>query len=310
MKKLYTDIIPVVVTYNPDASALITNLTALLSQVGTVVIVDNDSACDVSTIISRFDEKDLNRLNLIKLTHNTGLGAAYNTGIAVVRNLSAGFVLLLDQDSIPEPDMVSKLYRAYQGLAGQGISIGAVAPRYRNPASSRLSQFVRITPWGLTRIDCNGQPLNYVRTDFLISSGSLISLPVLEQVGDMDSGLFIDHIDTEWCCRVQAKGFAMYGVCDAVMQHSLGDKQIRIWWGRWRSIPVHRPFRYYYMFRNSVLLWQRPYMPAVWKRADMLRSVQLFLFFTLFSPNRLANLRMMLKGLFDGFNQRTGKLSP
>lgn len=287
---------------------MIACLVALLSQVKNIIIVDNNSVCDVGEIISYFGRKHSRRIKLIKLAQNNGLGTAYNMGIATARNLKAGFVLLLDQDSIPGADMVRKLYLAYQDLEKQGLSIGAVAPRYHNPASSRLSQFVRIAPLGLTRINCESQPLNYVRTDFLISSGSLIALGVLEQVGGMDDRLFIDHIDTEWCCRAQAKGFAMYGVCDAIMQHCLGDNQIHIWWGFWRNVPVHQSFRYYYMIRNSVLLWQRPYMPAAWKRADMLRSANLFFFFTVFSSKRLANLRMMLKGLSDGINQRVGKL--
>lgn len=307
MKKSYTDIVPVVVTYNPDESTLIANLTALLSQVQDVVIVDNDSRCDVVEITKRLDKAYFNRVNLIKLQHNDGLGKAFNTGISVARDLNAAFVLLMDQDSIPESDMLSKLHDAYQNLEKQGILVGAVAPRYRDSTSSQLSQFVRISRFGLARIT-NDNNTNCTRADFLISSGSLIAMHALDQVGDMDDGLFIDHIDTEWCFRAQSKGLALYGVCDAIMQHSLGDKHIRFWWGRWRNISFHQPFRYYYMFRNSALLWQRPYMPEAWKRADKLRILCMLFFFTLFSPNRITNLRMMLKGLKDGFNRRTGKL--
>lgn len=307
MKKLHTDIVPIVVTFNPDESTLINTLTSLLSQVQYIVIVDNDSTCDVTEIIQRLDKGCLNRIDLIKLPHNSGLGKAFNTGIAEARDLNAAFVLLMDQDSIPESDMMSKLYDAYQNLEKQGILVGAVAPRYRDSTSSQLSQFVRISRFGLARI-FNDKNTNLLRADFLISSGSLIAMHALDQVGDMDAGLFIDHIDTEWCFRAQSKGFALYGVCDAFMQHSLGDKQIRFWWGRWRNISFHQPFRYYYMFRNSALLWQRPYMPEAWKRADKLRILYMLFFFTLFSPDRITNLHMMLKGLKDGFNRRTGKL--
>jgi rhamnosyltransferase len=307
LKKLYTDIVPVIVTYNPDESTLIANLTALLSQVQNIVIVDNDSIRDVAEITKHLDKARFSRINLIKLQHNNGLGKAFNTGISVARDLNAAFVLLMDQDSIPESDMLSKLHDAYQYLKKQGISVGAVAPRYRGSTSSQLSQFVRISRFGLARIT-NDDDTNYTRADFLISSGSLIAMQALDQAGGMDDELFIDHIDTEWCFRAQSKGFALYGVCDAIMQHSLGDKQIRFWWGRWRNISFHQPFRYYYTFRNSILLWQRPYMPAAWKRADKLRILSLLFFFTLFSPNRITNLRMMLKGMKDGSNRRTGKL--
>lgn len=307
MKKLYTDIVPIVVTYNPDESTLIANLTALLSQVQNVVIVDNDSMCDLTEIIKHLDKEYSDRIILIKLQNNDGLGKAFNTGIAAARDLNAAFVLLMDQDSIPESNMLDKLRHAYHDLDNQGIPVGVVAPRYRDSTSSQLSQFVCITRFGPARIT-NDDSTHYIRANFLISSGSLISMQALNQVGEMDDGLFIDHIDTEWCLRAQSKGFALYGVCDAIMQHSLGDKQIRFWWGCWRNISFHQPFRYYYIFRNSILLWQRPYIPSVWKRADMVRVLYLLCFFTLFSPNRLTNLRMMIKGLRDGINKHTGKM--
>lgn len=170
-----------------------------------------------------------------------------------------------------------------------------------------MSEFIRITPRGFKRILCTN-PFEYIRADFLISSGSLISLSALNAIGDMDETLFIDHIDTEWCLRAQSKGFQIYGICEAIMLHTLGDKQIRIWWKRWRSISCHQPFRYYYMFRNSALLWQRANIPIAWKNADRLRIFYLLFFFSIFSPNRIANLKMMLKGLAHGLCGISGKL--
>ncbi|SCZ85553.1 glycosyltransferase family 2 protein [Nitrosomonas mobilis] len=308
MKHLLTEIVPVVVTYNPAEPTLTANLTALLSQVQYVVIVDNDSTCDVADIIGHLDKKQHDRINLIKLQHNDGLSSAFNIGIASAHKLNAAFVLLMDQDSIPESDMVKKLHDAYFHLENQGISVAAVGPRYRNPVSGQLSHFVRANRFRLTQVLCHEDRTDYPRADFLISSGMLIAIRTLDKVGDMDAKLFIDHIDTEWCYRAQSSGFSLYGVCNAFMQHTLGDKQIRIWWGRWRNIPFHQPFRYYYIFRNSSLLWQRTYMPVAWKQADMLRILYILLFFTLFSSNRIANLRMMIKGLWDGLNNRSGKL--
>ncbi len=307
MDKIYADVIPIIVTYNPVRETLLASLNQLLPQVKTIVIVDNASNTDIADIIRSLKTKEYNKINLIALEHNYGVGKAYNVGISIARSLNATFVLLLDHDSIPESDMLGKLYGVFVYLEGQEKAVCVVGPRYLDLATAQLSQFVRINQFGLTRLVCD-DTTDYVQTDFLISSGSLISLKSLNQIGDMDEDLFIDHIDTEWCFRAKSKGFEMYGVCHAFMQHALGDRQMRIWWGRWRSIPFHQPFRYYYMFRNSVSLWQRPYMPVAWKRADKLRTLCFIFFFTIFSPNRLANLRMMLKGLKDGLHKQMGKL--
>lgn len=300
-------IIPIIVTFNPDKKTLLTILQGLLAQAETVIVVDNGSNSPIDALLQNLPIPDQHNVRLIAFEQNFGLGKAYNAGIALARRLKAAFVLLMDHDSIPESTMLTELHSAFLQLEKQGKSIAAVGPRYRDCVTDRLSEFVAVGSWGLTRLRCD-QSLPYVRADFIISSGSLISVRSLNQIGDMDESLFIDHIDTEWCFRAKAKGFDIYGVCDAIMLHSLGERRIRVWWGRWRSIAVHQPFRYYYMFRNSVLLWQRSYMPTAWKRADQIRMLYFFWFFLIVSPNRRTNVSMMLKGLKDGFQKKSGKL--
>ena len=102
------------------------------------------------------------------------------------------------------------------------------------------------------RLDCD-QADAVVNVDFLLSSGSLLPLSALANIGLMDESLFIDHVDTEWCFRAKAHGFQLFGVCDAVMTHALGERRKEIWFLRQRVVPFHKPFRYYYMFRNSFL---------------------------------------------------------
>jgi rhamnosyltransferase len=144
----------------------------------------------------------------------------------------------------------------------------------------------------------------------LISSGTLFSREALETVGLMDADLFIDHLDTEWFLRAQAAHWKSFGVCTALMDHGLGERTARFWLGRWRYLPVHQPFRYYYIYRNSVLLWRRAYPSQRWKLTDMLRLTKMFFVFGLFVGNRIKNLQMMIRGLRDGFGGRAGPLRP
>jgi len=68
-------------------------------------------------------------------------------------------------------------------------------------------------------------------------------------VGLMDEDLFIDHVDSEWCFRAKAKGFQLFGVGGAAMTHALGERRKEIWFLRRRIVTLHKPFRYYYIFR-------------------------------------------------------------
>lgn len=298
---------PIIVTYNPDDCTLCSAIKVLTPQVEAIVIVDNGSKISIESSLRTLTKPEASRIKLLTLKQNYGLGAAYNRGIVFARQLKAKFVLLLDHDSIPQQGMLEKLCDAFIHLEKEERLIAAVGPRYCFSDTTNMSEFIRITSKGFERVICT-PPNEYIRVDFLISSGTLISLDALNQIGNMDETLFIDHIDTEWCLRAQSKGFEIYGICNAMMFHTLGDRQIRIWWKRWRNIPCHQPFRYYYMFRNSVLLWRRTNMPVAWKNADRLRIFYLLLFFSIFSPNRIANLKMMLKGLTHGLRGFSGKL--
>ncbi len=281
-------------------------LDALLAQTQTLLLIDNGSKKNPQAIVRAANASGQGQAALINLEQNAGLGRAYNIGITHAREMKAHSVLLLDQDSIPEPDMIHILRKSHNILIKKNRKVAAIGVRYKTGASAEYSQFVRIAPFSITKIDCsNNNPL--VQTDFIISSGSLISIQALDSIGNMDETLFIDHVDTEWCLRAKSKGFEIYGCCHAKMRHALGNTQNRIWWGRWRTIAYHPPFRYYYIVRNSILLWQRSYIHAGWKRADKLRILYIIIFFCLFSPNRIKNLTMMISGLADGLKGKTGK---
>jgi rhamnosyltransferase len=205
----------------------------------------------------------------------------------------------MDQDSVPDPGMVAALSSAYGELVAAGNKVAAVGPRFRDRESGRLSSHVRFGMMRFVPLACEPGK-RVITTDLLISSGSLISIEALDAIGEMDEVLFIDQVDTEWVLRARAKGYAVWGHCEAAMTHTLGEQRRRVWFGRWREIPLHKPFRYYYMFRNSLLLQRRSYPCWAWRRVDMIRLLQIVVFMTMFHPQRLQALQSMLSGLWDG----------
>jgi rhamnosyltransferase len=91
------------------------------------------------------------------------------------------------------------------------------------------------------------------------------------------------------------------------MDHELGDKTLRVWFGRWKEIPLHSPLRHYYSFRNSIYLYLRSRYPLRWKLADGYRLAGMLVIFTLLLPDRFAHLRMMLRGAWHGLIGRLGR---
>lgn len=296
----------VLVTFNPDLDELITSVRAVGDQVSDIFIVDNSSTNFSPNWLDSIGVEVPATIHLQSLSDNLGVGAGHNVGIRLAQDIGSQFILILDQDSVVEKNMVCRLVAAYGMLLKEGIDVAAVGPRYRDANNGLLSLFVRVGFFGFTRVICSSID-SVVEADFLVSSGSLIPLKVIKSVGMMDESLFIDHVDTDWCFRAKHQGFKIFGVCGALMTHSLGDRRMEFWFLRYRTAHFHQPFRYYYMLRNSILLYRRTYMPYGWILADIARSLKILFFFGMFSSDRFKCLQMMWRGLVDGLKGISGK---
>jgi rhamnosyltransferase len=94
-----------------------------------------------------------------------------------------------------------------------------------------------------------------------------------------------------------------------VLQHRLGETTRRFWAGYWRRLPRHKPFRYYYIFRNTILISRRKYIPWRWKLFNARWLVALFLLYGVFTLDRRGELGMMVKGTLHGIRGVTGRMS-
>jgi len=290
-------IVAVTVAYHPDLDLLAKQFASLSSQTNKMVLLHNGpSPTGLQGLCAEFS------VHFIAIESNIGLASAQNKGIEYAISLGADDILLMDQDSIPYPTMVSLLSEALAEHAGAA----AVGPRSVDLRSGHLSRFLTDDD-AVIRIsnpvsDTAHAPIQVAH---LIASGTLLRASALPSIGLMRGEWFIDHIDTEWCLRARAKGWSVLAVPDAHLGHSLGDTVSHFWWGRMRHVSHHSPLRHYYMFRNTVLLVKLHYVPTYWKAFHLKRLVQMFLYFIVLVPQRALRLKMIVKGLFDGFRNVT-----
>lgn len=294
-------IVAIIVSYHPDLVVLSGLLDAIRNQVEHVLVVDNGSTIDVNGFLA--DRNDPS-IHCLSLGDNHGVAAAQNVGIAWAREQGADFVILFDQDSVPEGGMVALLHRAYQRKTDEGFQVAAVGPRYvdkRNCARASFSRLsgirIRTEEWTIHN--------EAALADFVISSGSLISLKALNHIGCMNEALFIDQIDIEWGLRAKALGYQSFGVHNAVMLHSLGDAPL-FFLGR--KLLHHSPLRHYYIIRNAIWLISRSYTPLGWRLYFGRMILVRCLLYPLWVTPRFTYLSMMTKGLWHALLGRMGKL--
>jgi rhamnosyltransferase len=293
----------VVVAYRPAPGGLVRLLRALTGQVAHVVVVDNTEAPGAA-----IDPADLpagNGVTMHANGFNAGVAAAQNTGIAMARSHGATHVLLLDQDSLPDPDMVARLLEVWHRL--QTTAVAAIAPRYEDAATGHPASYRRVTAHGFETVRCAGPDDDTCPpVDVTIASGLLIPLSTLDRVGDMDATLFIDHVDTDWCLRARHCGLPIRVACRARLAHDLGSGGRRLWLGRWRRVPLHSPARHYYQWRNALLLAPRPHVPSAWTRAILAQLAARTVITVLAGPQRAAAVVQMCRGIVHGILGRGG----
>lgn len=285
----------VIVAYYPDEDVLAQLVSALVPQVEHILVVDNNS--------EGFDFRPIaalsGKVSLVINQENLGIAAGFNQGVAFAMEKGSSHVILFDQDSLPGEGMIAKMHEVFQEAESRGIQLAALGPNYVDVKGAGQSPFVKVQ--GLRLVRVSGENSRFVSVDHLISSGCLIDLEALSVVGLFEEKLFIDYIDTEWCLRAKSKGYELYGVCEAYMEHDLGEQFLTI---LHKTIPVHSPLRHYYLMRNGVWLMRQSWVGWRWRVIDTVRLTKIFIVFSVFGKPRIEHFRSMLRGIKDGLLSR------
>ena len=299
----------VIVSFNPDLDILQEILVSLAGQCP-VVIVDNGSS---PAVLSSLEErvKGMEHAELIALHENAGIAHAQNTAIEHISgNITASeYVLTLDHDSIPPEEMVAILEKTFKSVERQGIQVAAIGPALYDPRNNELLKFHKMKLFFPGKIEpetvTDQNPV--VEVDGLNSSGTLISLAAFRDIGNFDSTLFIDHVETDWCLRAREKGFRLFATTGTRLTHHMGEDVCYYWFFGKRSMPYRSPSRHYYLARNSMLLQRRRYIPVSWKISNILKLCFTFIYFGFFSKESKQQRKCILLGVRDGIKGITGK---
>ncbi len=286
----------VVIFYNPDAACV--ERANRLAKTMHCVVVDNTFSVRTSVEVGLSAT-----IEYLPNGENVGIATAINQGVEAL--IRAGFesAILFDQDSDPPSELLSELPALVTSLSAKGERVAIVGPAYDDARLGGVAPFVRFRACTLERVPVAGtQPLD---VDFLITSGSCLSLRCWADVGPMDDALFIDFVDLEWCVRAKRAGYRVLGVPWIKMRHELGGEPVRV---LGRRYPMHSPVRHYYLFRNAVALIKRPYLPWAWKSTELIKLPGRLVIYSLFPAQRIEHLTMAIRGLWDGWRGRLGRL--
>jgi rhamnosyltransferase len=296
----------IIVAFGPDPFQISRLIGVLARECEAVYVMDNGGGRDAISLSTEIEAV----MHIVDMGGNRGLGEALNRGFRLAAAAGFDYVTTFDQDSEPAPGQVKDLVSAIQELKSTGRNVAAVGPRIVDRRHARLTEhsFMRRRIGWPIAADC-AAGTRYIESDFLITSGALISVAAYEEIGEYDANLFVDYTDMEWCFRALTRGYRLYGICAVTMSHELSSgMSARVFA---MTILNYSPIRRYYYARNALLLCRRSHVALGWRArllAGLFGRVLLLPIAVRFSRGWTSDWLMLIRGMGDGLMGISGPI--
>ena len=134
----------------------------------------------------------------------------------------ADFLWVLDQDSVPAPELLGELISAHQRLAKTAAApVGIVAPLTRNRDDGQPNRPMRFDRYRSEPVLYTTEPME---CDFLPASGMVLHLPSLTRLQLPADAYFLDIYDFALGLAVKAAGAGVWLVPSLELSHQVGRK--------------------------------------------------------------------------------------
>jgi len=187
-----------------------------------VTVVDNGSE---DNSIKWLQAQEITRTKIIQSISNLGFAGGNAIGLASTEKRSP-FIVLLNNDTAPEPNWLAALVASAQG----NDRIGAVASLIVDWAGTHIDSAgdgIRLTGRGYQRF--RGR-----RREDTPNSGPVFSAcagavlyrrAMLDEIGFLDERFFMNAEDTDLCFRARLAGWEVWYCADAVVRHRVSASQ-------------------------------------------------------------------------------------
>ena len=267
-------ILAVVVTYYPEENLLKKNINAFIDYVDKVLIWENTPGSEKLSFRFIHDEKiEYCGDGINSISH--GLNHAWH----YAQDNGYDYLLTMDQDSVFENFQYLKKYG--EEHFGEKIILG---PCYN------IDKII---------IDENNSA---IKTEVLITSGSLVCVSVLDKLGGYDEKLAIDGVDSDLCFRANRKGIYSYRVENCNLVQRFGEPEYKHFFGKKILLSSYSAKRLESILKAHIYL--------IRKHKDMSKEVKKYIIrhyiierirdIVLFENDKFNKILSMIKGIVKG----------
>lgn len=210
-----------------------------------IILVDNGSTDDSVALIRQAYPEVI----VIEAGQNLGYSAGNNVGIRHALDQEAEYILLLNNDTLVDPSLLSHLV----AVAESNPNVGMAGPTiyYFDPPNMLWSaentvnwSRGRVVRHGLGELISQELAAPPREVEYVDSCAILVKREAIEKIGLLDESFFINFDDADWNMRAQKAGFKIVHVPAAQMWHKVSA-----------SMGQASPATTYYMTRNILLFF-------------------------------------------------------
>jgi len=258
-----------------------------------IVVVDNGSSVELYTRL----RAALPDVEFLRSEVNLGFAKGNNLGLRYALAQAADYALVINNDTIVDPHMVSQLVAAAEVHPNAGL-VGPIIYYLDHPnrvwfAGYRFSYGIYFLRRGLHL----RPPLQAVEeVDFVSGCGMLIRRSVLERIGLFSEDYFMYYEDLDLSFRVKMAGMSIICVTGARMWHAVSAS----------AGGPDSPLKQYYQVKSSLVFYRKHSRGLKFWINLLLRLAHAFttmLYAVLCGRLKVASIPMFIKGLTEGLRK-------
>jgi GT2 family glycosyltransferase len=291
--------------YEPASKAKVISVVSHHQESGLTEPACNqdDATTEFTQIVTdRFDKSEV---IIIRNNRNDGYGAGNNIGIQFALKYSSDAVLLLNNDTIVDPEFLAELVKVSEDRQSGGFFGPKIYYYERNGRNDVISHaggklnMVTGTCHAIGKNEIDAGKYDVVReVDYIEGSCVLVRAEVIDKIGLLDPIFFAYWEDADWCVRGSHAGYKSVYVPTARVWHKSSASNVgsnfiyrivrnMFWFMRKHTSPIR-----YRLFLLYFFLW------PFWLISSS------FVFYRR-SP---ASLRAFWKAVFQGVRESPGNL--
>lgn len=262
-------ILAIATAYHPDTELMKKSISSYIGGVDRLLIWRN----------SPIDEKEFEalagggKIEFCGDCSNAGIPKALNYAWHYASEHGFSHLLTMDQDSV---------WENFEGYLAAALDPSA--------------------PEGIFGPRINGTMGEEKSIPFLLTSGMLVRVSLLDRIGGWNERLFVDGVDMEFVFRAREAGIYTYRIAECNLIHRLGNTVKKKFLGRTYTVNNYSPERLYGLYRSHIMIIRKYKSasellgPVFRKQNYRQRPIRILLG----EKHRFAKFAAIIRGIRDG----------